>query len=102
MDIFAHALWTTAAGAFLRRKLSVPVLLPAAAAWGVAPDVVTFSIPAAVRIWRVLTGAAASLMPDGRGPRFDWVWTLYDGTHSAAVFAICFGAIWVFLRRPPV
>ncbi len=68
--------------------------------WGVAPDLVVFTVPAAVRIWRLLTGASKSLLPDGSGPQFDWVWGLYNATHSALVFAVCFGAVWLLVRRP--
>lgn len=99
MDILAHGLWTTAAGAAWRRKTSQPPHLGWFAAWGVAPDLV-FVIPAAVRIWRLLTGASRSLLPDGRGPRFDWVFGPYNATHSAIVFTVCFGAVWLLLRRP--
>jgi hypothetical protein len=53
-----------------------------------------------VKIWRLLTGAAHSLLPDGHGPRFDWVWDVYNASHSALVFAIVFGAVWLILRRP--
>ncbi len=74
--------------------------LPWVAACGILPDVVTFAVPAAVRIWRLATGASKSLLPDGSGPRFDWVWTVYNGTHSAFVFAAAFGAVWLILRRP--
>lgn len=100
MDILAHALWTAAAAIAARRKWKRPVSVIWTAAWGVLPDLVVFAIPAAVRIWRLMTGAANSLLPDGRGPRFEWVWTLYNATHSALVFATCFGAVWLLLRRP--
>jgi hypothetical protein len=100
LDIIAHALWTTVAGIAARRRLKRPIRLSRAAAWGVFPDLAAFAIPAAVKIWRVLTGAAKSLLPDGRGPSFDWVWGVYNCTHSALVFALCFGAAWLLLRRP--
>ena len=100
MDVFAHALWATAAGIVARRRYRQQIRLGWLAAWGVLPDLVTFSVPAAVRIWRLLTGASKSLLPDGRGPHFDWVWGLYNGTHSALVFAVCFGAVWLVAGRP--
>jgi hypothetical protein len=41
-------------------------------------------------------------LPDGSGPHFDWVWGLYNGTHSALVFPVCFAAVWLLLRKPPL
>jgi hypothetical protein len=38
---------------------------------GVLPDLVVFSVPAVVRIWRFLTGASKTLLPDGSGLHFD-------------------------------
>ncbi|HEY1467749.1 MAG TPA: hypothetical protein VGF61_01810 [Candidatus Acidoferrum sp.] len=102
LDILSHALWTTAAGLGARKKLKRPIHLGWVALWGVLPDLVVFTVPAVVRIWRFLTGASTSLLPDGNGPHFDWVWGLYNGTHSALVFAVCFGAAWLFLRKPPL
>jgi hypothetical protein len=72
------------------------------ALWGVLPDLVVFTVPAVVRIWRFLTGASKTLLPDESGPHFDWVWGLYNGTHSALVFAVCFAAVWLLLRKPPL
>ena len=100
MDIIAHALWTAAAAVAARSKWNLPVRAGWAAAWGVAPDLAAFTIPAAVRIWRLATGASHSLLPDGTGPRFDWVWTVYNASHSAVLFAVAFGAAWLLLRRP--
>ncbi len=102
MDIFAHALWTAAAGIATREKLKQRVHLCWMVAWGVFPDVVVFTIPAAVKIFRLLTGASKSLLPDGHGPHFEWVWGLYNSSHSAVVFAVCFGAGWLFTRKPPL
>ena len=64
------------------------------------PDIVVFAIPAAVRIFRLLSGASKSLLPDGTGPRFDWLWNVYNATHSGVVFAVCFAAAWLIFRRP--
>jgi len=100
MDILAHALWSVPAGIGIRAWLKRPVHLGWMVAWGVAPDLISFGVPAAVRIGRFVTGASKSLLPDGSGPRFDWVWNVYNATHSALVFAICFGAVWLLLRKP--
>ncbi len=100
MDVFAHALWTTGSALIARRASKRPIRLLRAAAWGVLPDLASFTIPAAVRIWRVSTRQSSSLLPDGRGPRFDWVWDLYNASHSAVIFAIVFAGFWLVLRRP--
>ena len=102
MDIFAHALWTAAATVTLRPKLKQPIRVGWCVAWSVLPDLASFVIPAVVRIGRWLTGSSRTLLPDGTGPRFDWVWQIYNGTHSAVVFALVFGAIWLYLRRLPL
>ena len=100
MDIIAHALWTAAVGATARKRVKHSIDHRWAVAWGIAPDVVVFLIPACVRIGRFLSGASQTLLPDGHGPHFDWVWGLYNCTHSAVVFAACFAATWAALRRP--
>lgn len=47
-----------------------------------------------------MTGRSSSLLPDGRGPQLNWAWDLYNFTHSALVFAVIFGGLWLILRRP--
>lgn len=96
----AHALWSTAAAAGARRKLARPVHLAWAAFWGVFPDLVSFTIPAILRIWWRLTGVSKSLLPDAQGPHFEWVWGLYNCTHSLLSFALVFGVVWLLARRP--
>lgn len=100
MDVLAHALWSTAGGLAARRKFHWRIHLGWLAAWSVLPDLVVFAIPAAVRIGRFLTGASKTLLPDGSGPRFDWAFGIYNVTHSAVVWALCFGAVWLVARRP--
>jgi hypothetical protein len=100
LDVFAHALWSTAGGIAARRKLHWRIQLGWLAAWSVLPDLVVFTIPAAIRIGRFLTGASKTLLPDGSGPRFDWAFGIYNVTHSLVVWAVCFGALWLVARRP--
>ncbi len=100
MDIFAHVLWTGAAAAVVRRKLDRPLHLKRAALWGALPDLVTFTVPAVLRIWWWLSGASRSLLPDANAPRFEWAGGLYDCSHSALVFAVVFGAVWLLVRHP--
>jgi hypothetical protein len=100
MDIIAHALWTTAAATVVRRKLDRPIHLGWAAFWGVFPDLISFTIPAVLRVWWRLTGASNSLLPEAHGPHFEWVWGLYNCSHSALIFAVVFATVWLFARRP--
>jgi hypothetical protein len=100
LDIFAHALWTTALGIVARPKLKHQIHLGWAAAWAIFPDVVAFIVRAAVRIEQVLTGASRSLLPTANGTHFDWVWGLYNCTHSTLVFTTAFGMVWWWLGRP--
>ena len=100
MDIVAHALWTSAAATAARRKLNRNIHLGWTACWGVFPDLVSFTIPAVLRLWWRLTGVSKSLLPDGHGPQFEWVWGVYNCFHSALVFGAFFGAAWLLARRP--
>lgn len=101
MDIIAHALWTTAAAKLARNKICQPLRLGWAAFWGVFPDLLSFTVPAVVRIWWYATGATHSLLPDAHSaPHFQWVWPLYHCSHSLLVFAAVFGLVWAILRRP--
>lgn len=100
MDVFAHALWSTAGGIAARRGFHFRIHLGWLAAWSVVPDLVVFAIPGAVRIGRFLTGASRTLLPDGTGPRFDWAFGIYNLTHSTVVWTLCFGVAWLVFRRP--
>lgn len=101
MDILAHTLWTAGAALPLRRRFRAPLSLGWAIFWGVFPDVFSFAIPAAVRIWWYLSGATSSLLPDPNGPQhFRFVWPLYYASHSLLVFAAAFGIAWLLARRP--
>ena len=100
MDIVAHSLWTTVAGSYARRKLNRPLHLGWAAFWGVFPDLFSFTVPAVVKVWWLATGVTKSLLPQPGGPRFEYVWDLYNASHSAIVFTLVFGLVWLILRRP--
>jgi len=101
MDIVAHALWTTAAATTARRRMGRPLHLGWAVFWGVFPDVFSFAIPATLRIWWYVSGASQSLMPDAHTTHhFQFVWRLYDCSHSLLVFAATFGFVWLLFGRP--
>jgi hypothetical protein len=101
MDVLAHGLWATAGAIGLRRKGRIAISPGWTAFWGVFPDLLSFIIPATVRIWWLLTGASRSLLPDPHGPQhFQYVWQLYHCSHSLVVFGLAFGLVWLFARRP--
>ena len=101
MDIFAHALWTAAAGVSVRRRFRPPIHLGWLIFWGVFPDVFSFTIPAVVRIWWYATGVTPHLLPDAKSPpHFQFVWQLYYGSHSLVMFGIVFGMFWLLRKRP--
>jgi len=103
MDILAHALWTAAAAIPLRRRLRRPIRLGWAVFWGIFPDLFSFAVPAAVRIWWYATGVTSSLLPDAKSaPRFQFVWQLYYFSHSLIIFATVFGIVWLLAKRPVV
>jgi hypothetical protein len=101
MDIASHALWT-AAGATTARQVLPPIRPVWAAFWGVFPDVFSFTLPAAVRIWWFLSGQTTSLLPQPGAQQFQFVWQLYHCSHSAVVFAAVFGLVWLALSRAPL
>jgi membrane-bound metal-dependent hydrolase YbcI (DUF457 family) len=100
LDILAHGISTAAAVVALRRKSHRRICLPWALFFGVFPDVVPFAIPAGLRIWWRLTGASRTLLPTPNGPHFEWVWDVYNCTHSLLVFAAFFPVVWLVMRRP--
>jgi hypothetical protein len=101
MDVVAHALWTAPAIIAARQHVRKPIHLGWAVFWGVFPDLFSFSIPAAIRVWWYATGVTASLRPNPQSAqRLRFVWQLYYGSHSLVTFACVFATVWVLARRP--
>ena len=101
MDIFAHALWTTAVATPLQRRSPQRISLGWATFFGIFPDVFSFAIPAVVRIWWYATGVTPSLLPDTKtAGRFQFVWQLYHASHSLVIFTLVFAIVWLIFRRP--
>jgi hypothetical protein len=100
LDIIAHGLSTAAAAATAQRASSQRIRLGMAAFFGMFPDLVSFTIPACCRIWWRLSGASPTLLPQADGPRFEWVWTVYNGSHSLLAFTVFFTVLWLLMRRP--
>jgi hypothetical protein len=100
VDIIAHGISSAAVVVAARRRSHKPIRLGWALLFGVVPDLVSFTIPACLRVWWYLTGASASLLPTPDGPHFEWVWTVYNGAHSVLVFAVVFAGLWLVMGRP--
>ena len=100
MDIIAHGISTAIAVVAVGRRSHHQIRLAWAVFFGVFPDVASFTIPACLRIWWRLTGASQTLLPTANGPHFEWVWDVYNCTHSLLVFAAFFSVLWLVMRRP--
>lgn len=101
MDIFSHALWTTAAGIGARKKLKQPAGLGGTMGCSSRPGCLD-------RTCRCQNLALSDRRVKKRCCPTEWtafrlgVGTVCNGTHSALVFAVCFAAIWLLLRKPPL
>jgi hypothetical protein len=100
MDIIAHGISTAAAAVAARRTSHRRIRPGWALFFGVLPDLVPFAIPACLRIWWWVTGASPSLLPTPNGPHFEWVWGVYNASHSLVIFATAFVGVWLVMRRP--
>lgn len=101
MDIVAHALWAGVGAKIAGDKAGVRLRIGWAAFWGIFPDLFTFSIPAALRLWWYATGVTPSLLPDPQSAkRLQFAWQLYHSSHSLLVFGVVFGLVWLICGRP--
>ena len=113
MDIFAHALWTGAAAAGANKKIKRrKINIRWAIFWGVLPDFFAFTIPFIVLAIKVITGTVApgdiphpSAVEPADPPiarLFAYTRLLYSVSHSAIIFMVIFGIVFLLLRRPPI
>ena len=121
MDIFAHALWTGAAARVVNKKIVAgetggahvrPINIRWAIFWGVVPDFFAFTIPFAVLAIKLISGTAApddiphpSIVEPANPPvvrLFAYTRLLYSISHSAIIFLIVFGIVFLIIRRPPI
>ena len=97
MDIISHGLWTGAVAKAANIKKEKPLNFWAAAWWGVFPDLFAFTIPFLGLLWNLNLREP---------PPSDTLWifklatSLYNVSHSAVIFLIVFGLVWLVLRRP--
>jgi hypothetical protein len=95
MDIISHGLWGGVAfGRKSRRNFFIAFFI------GMMPDLFAFSGPFISRFLGFSQGPQYS---NGR-PDFasipNYVFQLYDISHSLIVFALVFGAVWIWRKKP--
>lgn len=110
MDIFAHGLWAGAAAKAVnvktgQKKMNFTLTM----FWGVFPDLFAFTIPFVWMIYQLALGGMSfaefstphePAQMDGF-PLFALAHSLYNISHSIPVFLLLFGAVYLFLKRPP-
>ena len=113
MDIFAHALWTGAVAAGVNKKIKGrKINIRWTIFWGVAPDLFAFTIPFIVLAIKVITGTVApgdiprpSAVEPAHPPMarlFAYTRLLYSISHSAIIFFLIFGVVFLLMRQPPL
>jgi hypothetical protein len=114
MDVLAHTLWAgagaRAANAMVSEKdKKFRVSVSWTAWWGVFPDLFAFGIPFAVRFYNILFGSnpisSFFMRPPQAGVEeslngFGLAHTLYQYSHSLVIWAVVFGIVWAFYKRP--
>jgi len=110
MDIFAHGLWAGAAYNAVNKKTKKPLNVRLAAFWGMFPDLFAFTIGFVWLFGNLIFGEmsisqlprpdAVEPAPQDTLPIFRLTSLLYSISHSAIVFLIVFGVIFLILRRP--
>lgn len=110
MDIFAHGLWAGAAYKAVNKKNKRPLNVKLAAFWGVFPDLFAFTIPSVWLFWNLAFGGLSFAdlprpeetepAPQDTLPIFRLASLLYSISHSAIIFFIISGIVFLILRRP--
>lgn len=102
MDIFAHGLWAAAMASGVKRIPGARIRSAWTAWWGVFPDLFAFTLPMTQEIYLRLAGVSSYGQAGHRGPphHAEWVWQLYQISHSLMVFALVFGLAALVARRP--
>lgn len=96
MDIFAHGLWAAAVASGAKKIPGVRIRTAWTAGWGMFPDLFAFTLPVTLRIGQRLAGHS------GAPHHAEWVWQLYQISHSLIVFGLVFGLAWMVARRPVI
>jgi len=110
MDIFAHGLWAGAAYKAVNKKAKKPLNVRLAGFWGVFPDLFAFTLGFAWLFGNLIFGDmsftdlprpdSVEPAPQDTLPIFRLTSMLYSISHSAIVFLIVFGVVFLIFRRP--
>ena len=111
MDILAHGLWAGAAAKGLNKKrVGKPLSFWKTAFWGIFPDLFAFTLGFAWLFGNLIFGGMSfsdlprpgEIEPAAQDtlPIFRLTSLLYSISHSAVIFFIVFGIIFLILRRP--
>lgn len=102
MDIFAHALWTTAAYKQLYDKKHTHLSLKWAAFWGVFPDLFAFTIPFVMLFVNLATGHLPRNTYGWDSGMQSLAYQLYNISHSLVIFLVTFLIVWALRRKAPL
>jgi hypothetical protein len=110
MDIFSHGLWAGAAYKAINKKVKKPFNIKMAVFWGVFPDLFAFTVGFMWLFANLIFGdlsfsglprpQEAEPAPQDTLPIFRLTSTLYNISHSAIIFLIVFGILFLIFRRP--
>ena len=110
MDIFSHGLWVGAASKAINKRLKKPFNIRLAVFWGMLPDLVSFTIPFVWIFWGLIFGGLnlsdlpkpqeVEPAPHDTLPVFRLTSLLYNISHSAVMFLIIFGILFLIFKRP--
>ena len=110
MDFLSHGLWAGAVYKAAQRKTKKPLRVWLAAFWGVFPDLLAFTVLFTWLFWNLIFGGLSFSdfpQPDAVEPVlqdtlaiFRLTSILYSVSHSAFIFLLVFGIIFLILRRP--
>ncbi len=95
MDILSHGLW---GGLLLGKKSKKDFWM--AFAFGVGPDLFSFGIFSALTILGLASGLDWSAGPPNPLLIPQYIFQLYNITHSLVVFGVVFGAVWLICKKP--
>lgn len=110
MDILSHGLWAGAAYKALNKKAKKPFNVWLAGFWGIFPDLFAFTLGFAWLFGNLFFGGMdfADLprpeeiepVPQVTPPIFRLTSLLYSISHSAIIFLVIFGIVFLIFRRP--
>ena len=102
MDIFAHALWTTAgargANATVLQNKQRKFNIGWTAFWGVFPDLFAFGIPMIISIPRII----ANGFNFDRSSLMGLPHEIYQYSHSLVIWLAVFLVVWVIRKKPAI